>query len=78
MPVEAQASLELQNSEAVAVNAASRIFAAYIAAGHVTPENQRELIEYAVRAATEIAVRVDRFVQSDDESLGRSSVSKTV
>lgn len=65
MPGEAQASLELQHSEAIVVHTASRIFAAYIGAGQVNAKNEEELIEYSVRTAAKITAAVGRFIQSD-------------
>lgn len=62
-----EAFLELQHSESVVVAAASRIFAAYVAAGQVTDANQAQLEDRCVRAAMRLAVLTDRMVQSDDE-----------
>ncbi len=62
-----EAFLQLHPSETAVVHAASRIFAAYVAAGRLTDGNQAELEERSVRAAVRIAVLTDRLVQSDDE-----------
>jgi hypothetical protein len=62
------ASLKLEASETAVLHAASRIFAAYVAAGKVTPENAREVCEHSVRTAIEMAGKVDDYVFSDGES----------
>jgi len=61
------AALELQPSEAIVVNAASRIFSALIVAGRLTPENQVDLVRLAVRSAVDLALETDRILESDDE-----------
>ena len=62
-----EAFLQLHPSEQAVVHAASRIFAAHVAAGRVSDDNQAEIEERSVRAAIRIAVLTDRLVQSDDE-----------
>jgi hypothetical protein len=64
------AALELQQSESVVVHAASRIFAALIAAGHVNDRSRAEMVGFAVRAALDIALEADRIIASDDEHGG--------
>ncbi|MCB9562398.1 MAG: zinc ribbon domain-containing protein [Kofleriaceae bacterium] len=63
----AAAYLALQPSEQAVLHAASRIYAAWIAAGKVTDANADEVADRAVRAATRMALVVDRYVQADDE-----------
>ena len=64
------AALELQRSEAEVFAAASGLYAACIAAGQVTQDSQASVMEHGIRTAIAMAVRVDRLLQSDDESLG--------
>jgi len=63
----AESFLALQASETAVLHAASRIYAAYVAAGKVPDGGEAEMIEKSVRAATKMAVMTDRLVQSDDE-----------
>lgn len=63
----AAAYLALQPSEAAVLAAASRIFAAWIAAGKVTDDNERELADRAVKTATRMALVTDRYLQADAE-----------
>jgi len=64
------ASLELQHSETAVVHAASRIFAALVAAGRVDADNTVEQVRYCVRIAIDIALEADRVLESDGESGG--------
>jgi hypothetical protein len=64
------AALDLQPSEAQVVAAASRLLAAHIASGRVSDESLEVVLEECVRLAVQIAVRVDRHLQSDDEPTG--------
>lgn len=65
------AALELQHSETAVVHAASRIFAAFVAAGRLAPgADASELIRSSVRLAIELALETDRVLESDDESGG--------
>jgi hypothetical protein len=63
-------ALKLQSSEAAVFAAASRFYAAYIAAGQVTQDSEEATMEYCIHSAIKMALRVDRLVQSDDESVG--------
>jgi hypothetical protein len=67
MPRSAEASLQLQHSESVVVNAASRIFAARIATGQVTPENEQEVLSRSIRLAIRLGLEADRILQADEE-----------
>lgn len=60
-------ALNLQDSEAVVVQTAGIIYAAFIRSGQVKPESERELIGRAVKTAIEIARQVDEKVRSDGE-----------
>jgi hypothetical protein len=64
---QASAYLNLQPSEEAVLHAASRIFAAFIASGAVTPENQNELADRSVKAATRMALVIEKYIQSDNE-----------
>ena len=59
--------IKLQHSEAVGVHAASRIYAAYIAAGKVSDNSEDEWMKRAIREAVKIAIATDSAVVSDDE-----------
>ena len=61
------ASLKLEASETAVLHAASRIYAAWIAAGKVTPENARDVCLDSVRAAIRMAQQADDLVLSDGE-----------
>lgn len=64
------AALELQPSEAHVLAAASRLLAAYIATGKVSRDTLEIAMEQSIRQAIEMARRVDRLLQSDDEPSG--------
>jgi hypothetical protein len=70
MSKEPIAALTLQPSETAVLAAASRFYAAYIAAGQVTQDTEASTMEYCVHSAIKMALRVDRLLQSDDESVG--------
>ena len=59
--------LSLQPSEATVVKAAAAIYAAHIAAGHVSSGQEKEIIAASIRDAISIAQTVDDMVQSDAE-----------
>jgi hypothetical protein len=67
MPRTAEAALDLQHSESVVVNAASRIFAARIQAGEVTPDNEKKMLSRSIRLAIRLGLEADRILQSDEE-----------
>ena len=69
------AALKLEGSEIEVMHAASRIFAAFIAAGQLGDDNQEELIERAVRVAVELSRQADLAIQSDGEPINRSALS---
>lgn len=64
------AALSLQESEAHLLAAASRFFAARIAAGQVSDDGEDAVMEQCILLAIHMATRVDRLVQSDDEAIG--------
>lgn len=70
------AALSFQGAEVEVVHAASRIFAAFIAAGHLDETNQDQLIETSVRVAVELARQADLAIQSDGESTTRSALGR--
>jgi hypothetical protein len=59
--------LELQHSETAVLHAASRIYAALIRNGTVTPDNEEEIMEKSIRDAIKMACATDYLVKSDDE-----------
>jgi hypothetical protein len=63
----AGAYLKLEPSETAVLHAASRILAAYIAAGAATAENEQQMADRAVKVATRMALVIDRYIQSDNE-----------
>ena len=63
----------LQQSEAAVLAAASRLFAAHIAAGRVTDDSEASVMEHCIQSAIRMALRVDRLLQSDDEAIGLGS-----
>src|SRR5262249_8445278 len=63
----ASAYLQLQPSEQAVLRAASRIFAAFIASGAVTDENQNDVSDRAVKLATRMALVIEKYIQSDNE-----------
>ena len=65
-----QAFLRLERSESAVLEAASRIYAAYITSGAVTQENQGQYELLSMKTAIRMAVMADEMVQSDDEQGG--------
>ena len=65
--MEETTSLTLQPSESTVVEAASRIFAAYIIANKASGENEDQMLEKALRQAIHLAKRADILIESDDE-----------
>lgn len=63
----AKISLSLQPSEAVVVQAASVIYAAYVEAGRVADGQEQEWMGRAVREAIWIARAADDSIRSDTE-----------
>ena len=59
--------LNLQPSEATVVQAASRIYSAYVISNRVTDDNELKMIEKAVSLAVNMAQMADEMVKSDDE-----------
>jgi hypothetical protein len=62
-----QRYFSLKPSERAVFEAASRIYAAYVASGAKNPENQRELMRLSIQEAIQIGTVVEDAVQSDDE-----------
>ena len=63
----AKFALRLQPSESVVINAAARIYAAYISSGQETLATADEFVDRAVRVAIRIAQRTEELVRSDNE-----------
>lgn len=59
--------LTLQVSEAVVVQSAANIYAAYIATSRVTPGQEKVWIERSIQEALLIARLADEQIQSDHE-----------
>lgn len=57
----------LRTSETAIFQAASNIYAAYVASNQVTDQNQAQLMERSIDAAIDMARTVDHRVQSDKE-----------
>jgi hypothetical protein len=64
----AKSYLKLQQSEAVVVQAAAQIYAAYIATGRVADGQESEFLEKSIRAAIRIAKTTDETIVSDEET----------
>lgn len=62
--------IRLQHSEGIVAEMASRLLAAYIAAGQVNLANEDEMIEKALSLAIRMARLADRTIESDDENSG--------
>ncbi len=60
--------IRLQHSEAVVAQMASRLLAAYIAAGRVSPASEDEVLGKCVSLAVRLAQLTDRTIESDDEN----------
>lgn len=63
--------LDLQDNEQALLQAASRIYAAYIASGRVTDEENDEWLDRSLYEAVKLAYRIERTVQ--DAAEGGSS-----
>ena len=63
-------NLKLQHSESVVAHMASRIYAAYIAAGKVEAGTEDKWMKESIRSAIKICVATDKAVISDDEISG--------
>lgn len=62
-----RASLSLQTSEGVVVNAAATLYAAYQTSGRVDEGKEKEWMERCVKEALWIARMTDDMVHSDKE-----------
>ena len=63
----AKTYLKLQRSEGFVIQAAAQIYAAYIAAGRATEEQQDQFMKKAIGDAIQIAKSVDEAIVADDE-----------
>lgn len=63
-----QAHISLQHSEGLVFQAAAQIFAASVASGKVTPQNESQVMDYCVDAAIKLAQKVDIKVESAEET----------
>lgn len=62
-----QVYLKLHPSEMTVAQAASNIFAAYVASQQVNDGNEDEMISKSIRQAIKIAQEADESVKSDNE-----------
>jgi hypothetical protein len=62
-----QRYFSLKPSESVIFEAASRIYAAYVASGAKNEENQRDLMRLSLKEAISLAQAAEDGIQSDDE-----------
>ena len=60
--------LRLQQSEGIVAQIASRIFAAYIAAGQTQVRNEEEVLDKSIALAIRLAQKVDQALESDNEA----------
>lgn len=63
----AKSVISLQPSEMAVYAAASRIYAAYVASGHVTAGNENGMIDRSLDEALQLAQLVEDRIQSDQE-----------
>ena len=62
-----QPYFSLQPSEKAVYEAASRIYAAYVASGQKNDANRRALMRLSIQEAIELGLAVEDRIQSDDE-----------
>ncbi len=60
--------VRLQQSEGIVAGIASRLLAAYVAAGQVTPTTEDAMIDRSLSLAVRLARKVDLLIESDDET----------
>ena len=60
--------LRLQHSEGIVCSMAAQLLSAYISSGQLTPENEDQLIARSTVLAIKLAHKIDRTIESDDES----------
>ncbi len=58
---------KLQPSEATIASMASRIFSSYVAAGKVTVQTEKAMLDKSIELAILMARKVDMLVDSDEE-----------
>ncbi len=66
-PAMNKANISFQGSEGLVFSAASRIYAAFLAAGKVTTGQEQHWMDQAIRQAIQLARMTDQMVQSDNE-----------
>jgi len=59
--------ISLQASEGLIMQAAGRIYAAYLTSGHISPGQEETWMQRAVREATRLAQIAEETLQSDEE-----------
>jgi hypothetical protein len=60
---------KLDPSEKAIYKVAGGIFSAYVISGKVTDNNEKEMEDKAIDKAISLASKVERLIQSDDETL---------
>lgn len=60
--------LKLQQSEGFVIDAAARIYSAYIQSGQLNQENKETLMKEAIRDALRIALTIDEAIVADEET----------
>ena len=63
----AKTYLTLQPSEVAVVDAASRIFAAYVSSGRVKDEDVERWMERSIREAIRIALTTEKIIIAENE-----------
>ena len=66
----------MQHSESVIAEMASRIFSAYIQANQVDTQNEDQLMKKATHIAKKMADYADKLVQSDEEWMKKEEPRK--
>ena len=67
--------LNLQKSESLVAQMASRIFAAYVQSNKVDDDNEDDLIKKATHIAIKMAEYADEIVKSDEEWLKKEETT---
>lgn len=60
--------IKLQQSEGFVIEAAARIYSAYIGSGQLNQENKESLMKEAIRDALRIALTIDETIVADEET----------
>ena len=66
----------MQHSESVVAEMASRIFAAFIQANQIDDKNEEQFIKKATHIAVKMADYADKLIQSDEEWMKKEESRK--